>query len=130
MYEFNKVPFSVQSRWYEGNGEISTYTLDELLGTKLRALYQRSKGRDLFDLHVALQECELDVGRVVEAFSKYMAHGNHKVTRDVFKQNITAKLQDPNFNADISPLLATGYNWDCEEAVEDIFSRLIARLPE
>jgi len=28
--------------------------LEELLGTKLRALYQRRKGRDLFDLAVAL----------------------------------------------------------------------------
>ena len=29
---------------------IPTYELDELLATKLRALYQRRKGRDLFDL--------------------------------------------------------------------------------
>ena len=29
---------------------IQTYQLDELLGTKVRALYQRKKGRDLFDL--------------------------------------------------------------------------------
>ena len=32
-----------------GKCEITTYSLNELLGTKLRALYQRKKGRDLFD---------------------------------------------------------------------------------
>lgn len=42
--------FSVKSRWFSGTAAIPTYQLDELLGTKLRALYQRKKGRDLFDL--------------------------------------------------------------------------------
>lgn len=129
VYGLRRLPFGVQSGWYEGSTEITTYTLDELLGTKLRALYQRSKGRDLFDLHMALRECEVDTARVAEAFLRYMAHGNHEVSRDVFEQNIAAKLQDPNFNADIGPLLSTGYSWDCKVAVENVFSRLIARLP-
>ncbi len=47
---FQQVPFAVESRWFTGNTEILTYSIDELLGTKLRALYQRKKGRDLFDL--------------------------------------------------------------------------------
>ncbi len=42
-------PFEVRSRWFTGSASISTYTLDELLGTKLRAL-PASEGRDLFDL--------------------------------------------------------------------------------
>ena len=130
VHGFHRLPFSVQSRWYEGSTEITTYVLDELLGTKLRALYQRSKGRDLFDLHMALRECEVDTTKVIEAFLQYMAHGNHEVTRDAFAQNIIVKLLDPNFNADIGPLLATGYSWDCEVASEDVISRLIARLPK
>lgn len=130
VYGLHQLPFDVQSRWYRGSAEITTHALDELLGTKLRALYQRSKGRDLFDLHMALQGCEVDATRVVKAFLQYMAHGSHQVSRDAFKQNITAKLQDPNFNADIEPLLTTGYSWDCEVAVEDVFSRLIARMPQ
>lgn len=56
VYGFKRLPFSVHSRWFKGSGEITTYELAELLGTKLRALYQRRKARDLFDLHVALQE--------------------------------------------------------------------------
>ena len=35
----------VDSRWFSGSAEIMTYAVDELLATKMRALYQRRKGR-------------------------------------------------------------------------------------
>ena len=41
--------YEVQSEWYEGLTEIMTYELEELMATNLKALYQRRKGRDLFD---------------------------------------------------------------------------------
>ena len=50
LYGLRKEPFAVASRWFTGAGDIQTYALDELLGTKLRALYQRKQARDLFDL--------------------------------------------------------------------------------
>ncbi|MDP7110940.1 MAG: nucleotidyl transferase AbiEii/AbiGii toxin family protein, partial [Myxococcota bacterium] len=34
-------PFSVSSKWFRGRADVTTFTIDELLGTKLRALYQR-----------------------------------------------------------------------------------------
>ena len=54
------VPLEVDSRWFRGRALVSTFALDELLGTKLRALYQRKKGRDLFDLWFALQSGRAD----------------------------------------------------------------------
>jgi len=56
-----KVPFRVENSWFTGEAELTTYHFEELLGTKLRALYQRKKGRDLFDLYIALQRKEVDV---------------------------------------------------------------------
>ncbi|MDR1189646.1 MAG: nucleotidyl transferase AbiEii/AbiGii toxin family protein [Bifidobacteriaceae bacterium] len=44
------VPFNVESPWWNGTAEVQTFQLAELIATKLRALYQRSKGRDLFDM--------------------------------------------------------------------------------
>ncbi len=129
VYGYTRLPFTVSSRWFEGSSEIATYALEELLATKLRALYQRRKGRDLFDLAVALEESVIDPDRVILAFSKYMERGGHDVTRARFEQNIEAKLRDPQFNADIGPLLATGFSWDGEEAAATVRSRLIARLP-
>jgi len=49
VYGFQHRQFTVDSRWFQGQAKICTYSLDELMGTKLRALYQRKKGRDLFD---------------------------------------------------------------------------------
>ena len=46
--------FDVSNPWFEGTAPITAYQLEELLGTKLRALFQRKKGRDLFDLSLAL----------------------------------------------------------------------------
>ena len=39
-----------------------------------------------------------------------MAHGGHNVTRDAFEQNLGGKLLDARFNADIGPLLTTGFS--------------------
>lgn len=73
IYGMQRVPFTVTSRWFEGSCKIQTYQLDELLGTKMRALYQRKKGRDLFDLAVALRKTSVDAKRIVAAFSAYMS---------------------------------------------------------
>ena len=129
IYGFSHVPFAVSSRWFEGACEVGTYTLDELLGTKLLALYQRKKGRDLFDLATALEKAAVDPDRVVAAFSEYMTRDGHLVTRAQFEKNIEGKLRDPQFNADIGPLLANGYSWDSESAGASVLSRLITRLP-
>lgn len=129
VYGFSSFPFAVDSRWFSGSCEIATYDLDELIGTKLRALYQRKKGRDLFDLAVALGTGGADPDRVVAAFAAYMDHGGHHVTRAQFEQNLAAKLRDRQFAADISPLLAPRYHWDIAEAAQSVSSRLITLLP-
>lgn len=129
VYGFTQVPFAVSSRWFEGECQICSYELDELLGTKLRALYQRKQGRDLFDLATALERPEVAPERIVAAFSEYMKRGGHKVTRALFERNIAGKLRDPEFTADIEPLLAEGFTWDIAAAGPRVSSRLIERLP-
>ena len=110
VHGFTSVPFAVSSRWFEGSCQITSYELDELLGTKLRALYQRRKGRDLFDLATALKNPAVDPARIIAAFSEYMDQGGHHITHELFERNLASKLHDPLFTADIGPLLAPGYN--------------------
>jgi predicted nucleotidyltransferase component of viral defense system len=129
VYGLKKVPFRVSSRWFEGACEIHSYDLDELLGTKLRALYQRKAGRDLFDLAIALTDGKADPERIVSAFLAYMDHEGHKITRALFEENFALKMQDPAFLADISPLLSADYKWDPEVEAPIVSSRLIERLP-
>ena len=129
MFGFTRVPFAVSSRWFEGACVVCSYELDELLGTKLRALYQRKQGRDLFDLATALERPEVTPDRVVAAFLEYMKRRGHNVTRALFERNMAGKLRDPAFTADIGPLLAAGFAWDIETATPLVLSRLIGRLP-
>ena len=129
VYGVIRLPFSVSSRWFTGESQIGTYTLEELLGTKMRALYQRKKCRDLFDLAVALEHGTADPDRIVAAFSRYMEHGAHRVSRAEFERNIDAKLRDPQFSGDLNPLLTTGFEWALADAAALVVSHLLARLP-
>ncbi len=129
VYGVTHVDFPVSSRWFEGACRVAAYELDELLATKLRALYQRSKGRDLFDLAAALAIPTVDATRVVSAFREYMDSGGHRVTRALFERNLAGKLRDPEFGADVGPLLAAAYKWDIAAAADIVSSRLIGLLP-
>jgi predicted nucleotidyltransferase component of viral defense system len=53
VFDLKTLPFTVSNQWFTGKCEILTYQLDELIGTKVRALYERRKGRDLFDLYLS-----------------------------------------------------------------------------
>lgn len=129
VHGFQSAPFSVSSRWFEGACDIKTYDLDELLGTKLRALYQRRKGRDLFDMATALKHEGVNPDRIVAAFSRYMDEGGHHVTRALFEGNLAKKLADRRFVSDIPPLLTAGQNWNAIEATALVTETLCSRLP-
>lgn len=60
-----RLPFAVTSDWFAGGADVLTFTPAELVSTKLRALYQRSKGRDLFDLWLALTELHLEPAEIL-----------------------------------------------------------------
>ena len=120
---------SVRSRWFEGAAKIRTFELDELLATKLRALYQRKKGRDLFDLTVGLGDGRSDPERIVRTFRSYMDAEGRPLTRAMFEQNLDGKLRDPSFGADMSGLLAAGREWDANAGVRVVAERLLSRLP-
>ncbi len=129
VYGIERVPFSVSSQWFEGACEIPSYALDELLGTKLRALYQRRKGRDLFDLATALADGGAFPERILESFQAHMEHGGHAVSRAELEENIANKLKDRRFAADIGPLLAHGRAWDLDAMARTESDTLISRLP-
>ena len=72
VFPMVRVPFSVENDWFSGQCEVLTYELNELVGTKVRALYQRLKGRDLFDVFTAFITGKLDLDRVMTAYDHYL----------------------------------------------------------
>ncbi len=121
--------YQVESRWFSGSAPIQTYQLDELMGTKLRALYQRKKGRDLFDLWITSRSGAVNNDRIVECFRRYLEQTELQVSRAEFEANLSKKLVDPRFLNDIVPLLAPGCPWDIDRAARYAREDLLPRLP-
>jgi len=118
----------VQSRWFKGRVDVPIYHLDELLATKLRALYQRRKGRDLFDLALALRSLPVDAARLCRVFQHYMKAEGHRITAADFRTNVTAKLNHPGFIGDCSPLVRPGSASDPRKDFELIDRTLFTLL--
>jgi len=93
-----------------------------LLGTKLRTLYQRKKGRDLFDLWTASRDAAVNPARLVDCFERYVEHDGLHISRAEFESNFYEKLDDSSFGRDVEPLLASGVEWDQSAAAGYIFS--------
>lgn len=109
VFGFINKEFQVNSRWYTGVANITTYSLEELLSTKLRALYQRKKGRDLFDLNIASQLFpKLDAQKILESFHCYIEADQCKVSRTEFEENLAEKISDKAFQEDILLLVPDG----------------------
>jgi predicted nucleotidyltransferase component of viral defense system len=121
-------PFEIESGWFSGKVEIRTYNINELLGTKLRALYQRSKGRDLFDLYYTQQKMDLDYEQIITCFKKYtsFATGKRPPSKKEFLLNIEEKEVSADFIGDMEALLrpeirynqSDAFNWLKKELVE------------
>lgn len=124
-----KVPIRVDSRWFSGEAEATTFDVNEILGTKLRALYQRRKGRDLFDLWYALEQDAIDTNALLRCFDRYMKAGGHSVTRAQFEANLYGKSSDSDFRGDLGPLLRPGIKWDFDAALAAVGTRIIEALP-
>lgn len=120
-------PFSVKSDWFSGNAQIRTYNINELLGTKLRALYQRSKGRDLFDLNYARLNVELDYEKIIVCFKEYItfATGKRAPSKKEFLLNIEEKEKNPLFKGDMEALLRSGIEYSQEEAFDWLKNELL-----
>lgn len=118
----------IQSRWYEGKSLIAVHRLEELLATKLRALYQRRKGRDLFDLATALRTLKVDTNKVVDTFIKYCEADGIRIGAKDFRDNLKAKLDHPGFAHDCDPILRPGWAFDFRSDCELIDRELLSLL--
>jgi predicted nucleotidyltransferase component of viral defense system len=123
-------PFEVESEWFSGKCEIRTYSINELLGTKLRALYQRSKGRDLFDLDYSRLNIELNTEEIINCFKEYtsFATGNKPPSKKEFLFNIEEKEIDPDFTGDMEALLRPEITYNQEEAFAWLIKELIEKI--
>jgi predicted nucleotidyltransferase component of viral defense system len=130
VFGYKQVPFEVKSSWFTGSCTITTYQLEELVGTKLRALYQRSKGRDLYDLYKTLTMVpQLNLGAVIQCYNQYMQFVvNQPPDRKTFLENLEEKMQDEYFLGDIKGLIKKSEIYNAQEAYELVKKELIEKI--
>ncbi|WP_225040733.1 nucleotidyl transferase AbiEii/AbiGii toxin family protein (plasmid) [Rhizobium sp. T1470] len=100
------IVFRVDNPWFAGEAAIPTFSREEMLATKLRALLQRDKGRDLYDLSHALEAFDgLNVERIAALFGQYLDLAGQSISRAQAEERMFAKLANPRLLIDMKPLL-------------------------
>jgi predicted nucleotidyltransferase component of viral defense system len=124
-----EVDLQVQNGWFSGGCNIPSYELEELLGTKLRALYQRSKSRDLFDLYWAYQHHSVNTEKLLKCYRAYMDFDvEHPPTQKIFIANMEEKMKDKDFTGDINVILRPGVEYDNTNAYKFIKKEILEKL--
>jgi predicted nucleotidyltransferase component of viral defense system len=111
---------------------VNGFDIHEMLGTKMRAMFQRRRGRDLFDLYWALTKSPIAVepAGIIESFRHYMDQEGTVANRDEFVGILREHLKDRAFLADMAPLLRTGVSYDPLLAGDYVINNLLNLLPE
>jgi predicted nucleotidyltransferase component of viral defense system len=96
-------------------GAARSYDINEMLGTKTRALMQREQGRDLFDLFHAWQLSQggstphaVHPARAMEALEWYLESEGTRLGRAEADALLDARLVKPAFRQDMETLLRPG----------------------
>lgn len=131
LYGLKEYPFKMISDWHTAATQVVSFEPEELFGTKLRALLQRSKNRDLFDLNEGLLRLDLDRNRVIECLSHYTGLEACIISRANAEERMLKKLNQ-SLTEDIAPLLPSGVTFDSSSSIAAfgrIWGELIVRIP-
>jgi predicted nucleotidyltransferase component of viral defense system len=127
-----KIPFEFSFQDSTVKTQVNGYDIHEMLGTKLRALFQRRRGRDLFDLYWALTLAKPSVvpAKIIESFEHYLRLERSIAGRSEFIAILDGHLADRGFCSDMTPLLRTEIAYDPQQAGELVKTKLLKLLPE
>jgi len=130
VFNIKKRTIKVNSSWFKGECNITTYEIEELLGTKLRALYQRKKGRDLYDLFKALKTYDsLSKEKIIQVFQNYMKIEITGIPlKESFLKNLEDKMNNPEFLGDTTALLRPDETYDPIEGFDLVKKEIIEKM--
>jgi len=117
---------NVDSEFYSATTDVRAFQPEEMIATKLRALYQRSKGRDLFDIWLSLEVLALDPTLIINAFTPYRSEN---ITSGLAIKNLEKKLSNRQFLEDLNGLAVLGeLDYDPTIAGEMVIEKLLRLL--
>jgi len=123
-----KKDFSFNSDWFSGSASINTFHINELLATKLKAMYQRRKGRDLFDMWYVVKNQLVDLDEVVSLSKKYFAHDGLRCSSKEFLLSLKEKRDHSEYRSDMDALLPVGVDWSFEDAFSFVVENIVPKV--
>ena len=121
IFGIQEIPFKVENGWFSGECIVTGFAVEELLGSKLKALYGRKKGRDLFDLYWAITHLDIDVEKLLFCNTKQYENADQKPpTNKQFLRNMDEKLNDIEFTNDIFSVLKPDIEYEHAIAWEKV----------
>ena len=114
---------------------VPSYDLDEMLGTKLRALLQREHGRDLYDLWWAWAASQapgavarVQPARVADAFRYYMAQEGSTFSAADVEAELIRRMGSKKFLSDMVGYLPVGARYDPQVACSEFLNVFLPHL--
>lgn len=113
-----------------------SYDINEMLGTKMRALLQRKQGRDLYDLWHAWTQSEahetayaVDGRKAMQAFEWYLANEETTMGRAEAEELLSIRVRNQDFRKDMDTLLRPGLTkFDVDAAADVVRSAYLVHL--
>ena len=108
----------------EGETSVTTYTLEELLSTKIRAFYDRFKGRDVYDIWAADRRATVDKNALRKMFLYYFYRDRKEFRPKVFYSHLEEAVTKNAIEDDVSGYLKPNIDFQLERATKNVLEWL------
>jgi predicted nucleotidyltransferase component of viral defense system len=115
-------PVKKQIKTPDGLADVVTYTLEELTATKLRALLERFKGRDIYDLYF-ISQLKPDPAVTRKMFLYYFYRSRKVFNPKVHYKNLTKRYESGNYTDDVSAFIKPTVKFDLTKAAKNVVSK-------
>lgn len=115
-------PVKKEIKTLEGITNVLTYTLEELTSTKLRALLERFKGRDIYDLNF-ISQLKPNSTMIRKMFLYYFYRSRKVFNPKVHYEAIIKRYENRNYTDDVTAFVKPTLNFNLDEAAKNVISQ-------
>jgi len=115
-------PVQRQVRTPDGLADVTTYALEELTATKLRALLERFKGRDVYDLYF-ISQLKTNPAVTRKMFLYYFYRSSKVFNPKIHYRNLTKRYTGGKYADDVSAFVKPTVQFHLETAAQEVITR-------
>lgn len=96
--------FHVDSPWFQGGGPVPAFPPEEIIASKVIAVYQRKRSRDLFDLWAAIRSGLIEATDVAASYGTYRPPDPEHWTARQAARSLIERVTDHEYVAELAEL--------------------------